>query len=259
MARTTAGRNRPAVSIGIDVASQPAGTAACRVQWGGAGATIESVEHDLDDGRLVEVLAEPVAKIGLDVPLGWPDAFVEAIARHHAGRPFGGSRINRLVRRETDNWVRAEVGQLPLSVSADRIAYPAMRIARLLGELAGGTVERCGGGRIVEVYPAAALRVWGLPYRGYKRGAHRAALLEVAQELRRRCPWLAVDDTTWGEVTRTDHAFDALICALVARAHQRGQCHPIPLDLRAAAAREGWIAVPIPQSLDRLIDVADRK
>jgi hypothetical protein len=163
MARVAARPTDPVVSVGVDVASQPAGTAGCWVRWDGAGATIESVEHELDDRRLAAILAEPVAKIGLDVPLGWPDAFVEAIARHHAGRPFARADINRLVRRETDTWVRAEVGQLPLSVSADRIAYPAMRIARLLGELAGGTVERCGGGRIVEVYPAAALRVWGLP------------------------------------------------------------------------------------------------
>ena len=81
----------------------------------------------------------------------------------------------------------------------------------------------------------------------------------MAQELRCRCFWLVADDRTWSEVTRTDHAFDALICALVARAHQRGQCHPIPSDLSAAAAREGWIAVPVRQSLDRLIDAAGRR
>jgi hypothetical protein len=55
-------------------------------------------------------------------------------------------------------------GQLPLSVSTDRIAYPAMRIARLLGAVAGEPVDRTGAGRIVEGYPAAALRVWGLPH-----------------------------------------------------------------------------------------------
>ena len=31
--------------MGIDVASQPAGTAACWVRWDGAGATIESIKY----------------------------------------------------------------------------------------------------------------------------------------------------------------------------------------------------------------------
>src|ERR1035441_8827786 len=84
MARVAARPTDPVVSIGVDVASQPAGTAGCWVRWDVAGATIESVEHELDDRRLAAILAEPVAKIGLDVPLGWPDAFVEAIGDHHA-------------------------------------------------------------------------------------------------------------------------------------------------------------------------------
>jgi hypothetical protein len=80
--------------------------------------------------------------------------------------------------------------------------------------------------------------------------------VQIVGDLRGRCPWLLAEDRTWGEVTRTDHAFDALICALVARANQRRLCQPIPPHLLAAAAREGWIAVPIPESLDRLINVA---
>jgi hypothetical protein len=256
MARVAAAPARPAVSMGIDVASQPAGTAACWVRWDGAGATIESIEHELDDRRLAAILAEPVAKIGLDVPLGWPDAFVEAIGDHHGGRPFGDVTTERLVRRATDIWVKEYTGQVPLSVSTDRIAYPAMRVARLLGDVSLEPVDRTGAGRIVEGYPAAALRVWGLPHRGYKGAGGRALLAKILGDLRGRCPWLLADDRTWGEVTRTDHAFDALICALVARANQRRLCQPIPPHLLAAAAREGWIAVPIPESLDRLIDVA---
>jgi hypothetical protein len=258
MARVAARPTDPVVSIGVDVASQPAGTAGCWVRWDGAGATIESVEHELDDRRLAAILAEPVAKIGLDVPLGWPDAFVEAIGDHHAGRPFGDMPSARLARRQTDQWVRENIHQMPLSVSTDRIAYPAMRVARLVGKVLPEGIDRTGTGKLVEVYPAAALRVWGLPHRGYKGTANRAVLLVIAQQLRGRCPWLLAEDRTWGEVTRTDHAFDALICALAARANQRRLCQPIPPHLLAAAAREGWIAVPIPESLDRLIDVAGR-
>lgn len=245
-----------AVTVGVDVASQPAGTAACLVRWDVTGATLKSVEHDVDDARMATILIEPVAKIGLDVPLGWPRDFVAAVARHHGGRSFGVASTERLARRETDRWVKTETGQLPLSVSTDRIAYPAMRMARLLGQVAGDAVDRTGAGRFVEVYPAAALRVWGMPYRSYKREANRKVLRDVSERLRHRCGWLVADDGTWSDVTHSDHAFDALICALVARAHQRDLCHPIPRDLHAAAAREGWIAVPTRGSLDRLVDVA---
>ncbi len=244
-----------AVTVGVDVASQPAGTAACRVRWEAGGATIEKVEHDVDDDRLAGLMVEPVARIGLDVPLGWPDDFVAAVAEHHEGRPFGTASMDRLARRETDRWVHGhpEIRQLPLSVSTDRIAYPAMRMARVIGEIVGEPIDRSGAGKLVEVYPAAALRVWGLRHRGYKRTADRQALLDVAGALRDRCAWLAAGGATWAEVTRSDHAFDALVCALVARACQLGLCHPVPHQLRAAAAREGWIAVPRRGSLGSLI------
>ena len=189
-----------AVTVGVDVASRPGGTAACWVRWDGGEATITRVEHLVDDGGLAGVLAEPVARIGLDVPLGWPDEFVAAVAEHHEGRPFGTAGMDRLTRRETDRWVHdhPEIRQLPLSVSTDRIAYPAMRMARILGEVVGEPIDRSGAGKFVEVYPAAALRVWGLRYRGYKRGADRQVLLDVAAALRRRCPWLAAPETHVG-------------------------------------------------------------
>ena len=243
------------MTLGVDVASQPAGTAACRVRWDGGGATVVEMQHPVNDQCLAALLTEPVARIGLDVPLGWPDEFVAALAEHHQGRPFGTAAMVRLARRETDRWVHDHpaIRQLPLSVSTDRIAYPAMRVARILGEAVGEPIDRRGTGKFVEVYPAAALRVWGLRHRGYKRGAGRQPLLDLAGELRRRCSWLTVDGATWDRVTRTDHCFDALVCALVARARQLGLCHPIPPRLRAAAAREGWIAVPVAGSLDSLV------
>jgi hypothetical protein len=241
------------VTVGIDVASQPAKTAACQVSWDGTTATVERVENDVDDGRLTEILTEPVGKIGLDVPLGWPDAFVEAVGRHHIGRAFGDVDIKRLATRETDRWVNGLRAELhPLSVSADRIAYPAMRMARILGELTDAPLDRTGAEKIVEVYPAAALRVWGLRHRGYKGKAGRPLLMALAADLRGGCPWLLTPDATWDEVCHTDHTFDALVCALVARAQQRDLCHAIPPALHERAGREGWIAVPLPGSLDRL-------
>jgi len=45
-----------------------------------------------------------------------------------------------------------------------------------------------------------------------------------------------------------------LVAALVARAAMRGLTEPIPLGLRAAALREGWIAIPREGSLGELVD-----
>ena len=50
----------------------------------------------------------------------------------------------------------------------------------------------------------------------------------------------------------SDDAFDALVAALVARAVAAGLVEPIPGEERAAARKEGWIAVPREGSLERL-------
>ncbi len=109
--------------------------------------------------------------------------------------------------------------------------------------LTGGTA-RDGSERLLEVYPAAALNVWHLQYRRYKRSTGRAVLTEIIRALREQAPWLVADHHVWRALHASDHAFDALIAALIARAHARGLCHPIPDDCRDVAAREGWIHVP---------------
>ncbi len=241
-------------TIGIDVSSQPEGTASCSILWEKGSARIEAVEGPLDDGRIDALLSERVDKIGVDVPLGWPDAFVDAIGRHRSGEAFGEADIAQLARRETDRWVWRETNQVPLSVTTDRISYPAMRTARLLGRVPVLNGDRSGAGRVVEVYPAAALRVWRLQHQGYKRGKGRDVLAGILAQLRNRCTWLPADDEVWRDVNRNDHAFDALICSLVARAHATGRCPPIPVDLVETARREGWIAVPHQDCLESLAD-----
>ena len=60
---------------------------------------------------------------------------------------------------------------MPLAVAADRIAMTAMRAARLLAKVhdSGESVDRSGKThRFVEVYPAAALKTWGLRFKSYK-------------------------------------------------------------------------------------------
>lgn len=123
-----------------------------------------------------------------------------------------------------------------------------MRVAFLLGRRRGA-IDRTGDGPIVEVYPAAALRAWGLSYQRYKKAKGRTALTALVADLRGRAPWLAADAHVWAAAAASDDVFDAIVCALVARAKVLGRCHSVPTSQREAAAREGWIAIPLPDSL----------
>ena len=57
-------------------------------------------------------------------------------------------------------------------------------------------------------------------------------------------PFLSVQEA-WRTALVSDHACDALVCALVARAHSLGQTVPPPHADLDAASREGWIHVSL--------------
>ena len=190
-------------------------------------------------------------KAGIDCPLGWPDAFVDFVAAHRSGHvtlPRDGTGTGwrrELTMRRTDEFVRDELHLVPLSVSADRIAHVALRCAVLLAKLdaSGRPVDRSGAGAVVEVYPAASLRGWGLRHRGYKRPRTPEVLAVAADDLLAAAPWL--DCGPHEETIRRSHdAFDAVIAALTARAASMGLTCPPGHDDLAAAATEGWIAIP---------------
>lgn len=122
------------ITLGIDLAAGERSTAACLMEWSGSSGTTSHVETGLSDQRLVE-LADSTDKVGIDVPLGWPQAFVRALAAHHAGEPWPDVSRARLRYRETDRYIRETVGVVPLSVSTDRIGVTAMRAAELLRAL----------------------------------------------------------------------------------------------------------------------------
>src|SRR3954447_6161535 len=106
-----------------------------------------------------------------------------------------------------------------------------MRCAELLVELAGdGQLDRTGGGLVAEVYPAAALRVWGFDPRGYKgpKPEQRAKRVALAEQLcAATASWLAFTDADRANVAESDHLFDAVVCALLARVIAEGRSHEI--------------------------------
>jgi predicted nuclease with RNAse H fold len=218
-----------------------------------------------DDRGLVEIIDRSTV-VGLDSPLGWPDDFVSAVTAHRQSARWptfehrSTDKIRESLRhRTTDLFVRSlDLGSTPLSVSTDLIGVVAMRGAWLQSAWAqkwGGLEPRDGSGRLVETYPAAALRAWGLLARrgvrykgggvGELRQGQRSERARIMREIEEQTnSWLRVPEALRVEGEASDHTLDAFICALVALAARAKVTHPTPEESRQAALREGWIHVP---------------
>lgn len=233
------------LTVGVDLAAQAPRTAVAWVDWSPGRAQVRDLELGADDDRVVSAI-QMADKAGIDCPLGWPNAFVSFVSAHHHGHaPIQEAEDwkTHLAYRTTDAVVRATVGIIPLSVSADRIGHTAMRCVRLLARLAaaGQPVDRAGGGTVVEVYPAAALRCWDLHVKGMKKDP--AVLGKLVDGLQQAAPWLDLDAHE-DLCRRSDDAFDAVIAALIARAAALGLATRPDAGQQHAASTEGWIALP---------------
>ncbi len=227
------------ITLGIVLAARAKRTALCRVDWSGSRPRVDRVELEGTDERIVQAMSEPdLARVGVDVPFGWPEAFVQLLRGELASDWATASEELRL--RATDRYVRQQLGMIPLSVSASMLAAPAMRF-RLLKPRVPSSV------RVHEVYPAAALTRWGIIHRGYKakqtNELEPRIALAVFGELRAGLD-LDVSEEHLAVFERGTDAIDALVAALVARAVALSQTDPVPDGLREAARREGWIELP---------------
>jgi len=261
------------ITLGIDLASQPNKTGFCAIRWGGPAPRLIRLDRGTVDGtglhdkflattirglRDLGFDGAAVTKVAIDAPFGWPDPFVKALQINQDGGtwPLGIDEPRApFERRETDRFIKEKTGKTPLSVSTDRIAYPAMRCAVILGDVAEDlgpkAVARDGSGLVCEVYPDPALRYWtaddpsGMGRRekykgtaGTDRRSHLAATIATRAELEdpngllERC-------------SLEDDYLDALVCALVARAAETNRTLlPIDRDSQSLACREGWIHHP---------------
>ncbi len=244
-------------ALGIDLASQAATTAACIVEWNAGAGRVVAIETGLDDAALID-RARQATTTAIDAPFGWPVPFVDFIAGQHGSVPrpsiqqWTASWRDELRFRRTDHQVQAILGRWPLSVSSDLIAIVAMRCAGLLDQL--GVTDRSGVDSVVEVYPALALARWGCRSRGYKGADGAAIRSELLDEVRRACPALTIGPNEVDLCRHSDHAFDALVASLVARAAFLDLADPIPDKHHAAACTEGWIVLPHADALARLAD-----
>lgn len=177
-------------TVGIDLAAEPGNTGIAVIEWQAQSARVVTADVPGSDDAVLRH-AQDADKVGIDCPLGWPDTFgefLDAQHKHNLQIPDLMSSADwrrSLSYRATDEYARKTLEIIPLSVSADRIGITAMRAARLqvLLAAAGHTIDRAGSGLVVEVYPAAGLKLWGLRHRGYKgptrqgggAGPHRPA------------------------------------------------------------------------------------
>lgn len=253
--------------VGIDLATEAKRTGVVIVTVNGATAVASMPAEGFvaDDRGLVEIV-DRATVVGLDSPLGWPDDFVSAVTAHRQSARWptfehrSTDKIRESLRhRKTDLFVRSlDLGSTPLSVSSDLIGVVAMRGAWLQSAWAqkwGRLEPRDGSGRLVETYPAAALRAWGLLARrgvrykgggvGELREGQRSERARMMGEIEEQTnSWLRVPDALRDEAVASDHTLDAFVCALVALATRAKVTHPTPEESREAALREGWIHVP---------------
>lgn len=238
-------------TIGVDLAVADNNTAAAEITWDEYGAAVGPVRAGCTDDELLDLLGnlDPDERAGVDCPFGWPLAFTRAVHAHAHHQPWPGRGQERradyrqMRLRRTDVHVRQVSGRLPLSVSFDKLGAAAARWAHLADALdqRGRPVDRSGSGPVLEVYPAASRSMWGL---GHKRGMRE--LLESA-------PWLRCAEKDQRGYDANEHAFDALIAALTARAASLGlTARPEREDI-AVAQQEGWIHLPEQGSLPRLV------
>ena len=235
------------LTAGVDLAAEPKGTALAVIEWG-EKATLLELTVDVADAHITDAAAR-VEKLGIDCALGWPVEFVDFVranaGMHAEPAEFDGGMEwrRRLAYRETDRSVREHTGRWPLSVSTDRLGLTAMRCAGLLSRLqaAGIPLDRSGAGLVVEVYPGASLRQWGLVTQGYRASADiRQRLLA---DLEAEAPWFSAGPHRQLMIDSCD-AFDAVIAAFSSRAAALGQYLKPTAGQLERARVEGWIAVP---------------
>jgi len=186
--------------------------------------------------------------LALDAPLGWPAPLGESLHAHRAGAGFD-QMPNAMFRRSTDDAVAQRLGKRPLDVGSDRIArtaHAALSFLERLRKLLDAPIPLAWEPApidalvAIEVYPAGTLAARDLPHSRYKGSGEPASSLR--RELTRAVgEQVSLGAPAAGEMARTDHALDAVLCVCAGLDFLSGEAVG-PKDL-SLAKREGWIWV----------------
>ncbi len=254
-------------TVGVDLSASKARTACAAIEWGPGAATVAVPAVDLDDSELLGRLA-PADWIGIEAPFGWPLGMAEAVYAYATTGEWSGIDKAAFRYRRTElfihEFVLAETDEKlwPISVSSDRAALTAWRVAQLRERAFqdwGLRFDRSGADRVLEVHPVATLLLWGLDRLGYKgvnKGEPDEASVLARETLlaaiEAQAPWLAWEAGARDACVQCADALDAVLAALIARAGALGlTVAPEEGDL-ALAGTEGWIHLPPKGSLPDL-------
>lgn len=239
-------------TLGIDLAADPKKTAAAVLVWAPEAARLAHLQLGVSDEDIVDLFTDADAT-GIDCPVGWPQALLPFLSGHlnrdagsvlqHDG--IAGRRL--LAYRDCDRFVTSITGLIPLSVSADRLAHPAMRCAVIQTKIAKdhGYQPLDGSGRLMEVYPAASLKLWHIEARKYKgKGASESGVRNlILKQLQEGAPWLDLGPHQ-DALVASDDLLDSVIASLTARAAHIGATLLPGAEHLEAACQEGWIHLP---------------
>ena len=227
---------------------------------GGEGAPFE---------RLVALLAASDAVAGIDASFSAPAAYVASPSElwamvaglAAAGRPFASGRQlvealapdslpngSKVYRACEEYWRRQRLNVRSSLWCGPRggAAFSAACMTLLHRHSGPVWPVRPGGegALLVEAYPAAQLRAWGLAPEGYGRDDAKAlaARALIVQSLTRE-HGLRAADADLETCRESADALDAVLCAYAAKALAEGR-HPRRLP--PAARTEGWILVDSP-------------
>jgi hypothetical protein len=244
---------------GLDLATDPRHTGLVSVDWSRGGDVKVHPRADRGLDALVERIletskpktqAEEADVWAVDVPFGWPYGFAEFLATHFEGPALVGDideprPWDSVSHRLTDRVSRADQPRgLGFNVSFDKLGATAAAWSLIEFRLhqRGMPLDRSGptGSAIIETWPAAAWRRWAPGSASPANSAWPAMADALARVV------ICDGDTRRQLSAKSGHTRDALVCALVARAHSLRQTTlPTPQEA-SLARREGWIHLPKP-------------
>ena len=244
-------------SVGVDLSTEDGKTAAVELAWDGQRLELRDPPIFPCSDSAIADLARGGDVVAVDVPLGWPSLWADAVGAHRPGDPFlpDQGEARELTWRATDRWIHEATGKAPQRVAASWLGATAIRGARLAARLASeGWVinpvsDELPPRAFIETYPAGLLAAWFPRWSSDAPEEPASQRAWVLDRLRKQGLNLQ------GElelVVAIVHVFDALLAAVAAGAARLGMCPGPPEGMRSVAEREGWIRIPVdhgPQTL----------
>ncbi|VUT28267.1 MAG: hypothetical protein SYNGOMJ08_00836 [Candidatus Syntrophoarchaeum sp. GoM_oil] len=192
--------------------------------------------------------------IAIDAPLGWPLKLGEVLTEHYAGMVIEKD-ADKIFRRCTDEEVRKETKKQSLDVGADKIARTAHGALELLEKLRSEyklelplawepddfkqRTEKKILSSVIEVYPAATLKQYGLSYEKYKDKKNTDERKKILKGLKTRIGTSNIEEE---KAIGDDNILDATVCVLAGLDFIEGKCFEPPDREKAEKAKkEGWI------------------